>query len=1376
MELSDSSVPVSPIGEVPKSTIKPWSCGRAKLFVKTAEPGKVRKKERLAKLREDRAQLQSNLPKAPYIGLAWGMSGYSPEQAHDMTALIDTGADWSLIAKSELEDAEWGKLQPSNIAGEGVTREQIPIIGEVWRTLFIKGVEIPDQRFIVVEDMITPVILGADFWGRLGEFSLNFKEGKLKIKSLGIELDLQEASHAKQAGDPLASVLVCKREVHIPPFSEMLLEAELTSKHFIEGEEVFIEPISEENSLYAIPYTVATITNGAVPVKIANLGCSDIALQKGSVIGTASQGIAISSIAHVGRAGAQTSSTKKIGREELLERCGDKLDEGKREQMVKLLMEFEDIFYKEGKLSTVTVGIEHEIKLKTDAEPVAHRPRRLSPDEEKEVRQEIEELTNMGVIRQSNSPWAAPIVCARKSNGKLRLAIDFRGLNAVSVPANLHPIPRIDDLFDRLGEARFFSVVDAKSGYHQLPLRSEDSELTAFVVPWGQFEFIERTPFGLKGAGYSFQRLMSSILGSSNFRDALCYLDDVLVWSQTWEEHIEKLSTVLGKIRHSNLKLGLSKCQFGVDEVEYLGSTIKNGMLAISEQRVETLRSLPRPATVTELRRALGAFAFIQRWLPGLAAVNGPLYEAVGGVGRRRLTWTKDMAMAFSRLKDLTANAVALKIPDMERTFVLVTDGSDQGVGALLAQEEGGELVPVAFYHHALAKAQKKYNTTEKELLAVVLAIKKFRIYLGKRFRLITDHAAITYMKTMDLNDEKGRKARWVEYLQQYDMELIHRSGKSKEMSMADYLSRITPLGEIPEHGLCAAIRVEEAGELETHVYVSRQELLKAQGEDEETASWANAIREGQNGQEPIVRRMKLDEEGLLMILYSSGRRTKEKPWGIKERWRVVVPGTMRGKILQLVHCSSTAAHMGQDRTYHRCRQSFWWDKMNDDVIQFVNACEMCGKNKHVTNPNRAPLQIMDIPLKAFEKLQIDFMGPYQASTAHPYRYTLQIQDILSRFLMLIPTEKDDSQTAAEVVFEDWVCRFGVPKVIQSDRGTHFASETFRRMCVLAGIDHVMGSPGHAQSQGQVERQNQLSNQVRCLTNNDVDKWPKALCRVSFAHNLNKNATTDLSPYQVVFGTEPRTIEKLLVGTGGASNSVPSGDEVRNYHQSLTEVREAVQKEAHAETVKAQEKRAQNSFRKGDPYEVGDLVRIKLGVAERGKLGGKKMAPQYSDVYKVKKVLRQGWSYILKPLNGVKREKQRHFNNLKEVSRCSRYSASSNYTPDRVEREQVNSREDGDSELQSVVRTVDQEERQSEIVVPQEESSSGNIVGSREDGLPEADTPASPEPARRSSRNRRAPIRFTSELAPGGRQYLETAVPLAEDAEGGVGGEGEGSQ
>ena len=359
---------------------------------------------------------------------------------------------------------------------------------------------------------------------------------------------------------------------------------------------------------------------------------------------------------------------------------------------------------------------------------------------------------------------------------------------------------------------------------------------------------------------------------------------------------------------------------------------------------------------------------------------------------------------------------------------------------------------------------------------------------------------------------------------------------------------------------------------------------------------------------------------------------------------------------MDFVHKSPTGGHMGFKRTYKRCRESFWWLDMSREIKMYVKLCEQCGKNKHETHPNVAPLQLMDIPVKVFDKLQIDFLGPFQSTTAHDYRYALQIQDILSCYLLLIPTEADDAKTAAKVLFEDWLCRFGPPKIIQSDRGSHFASQVFGEMCKLAGVKHVMGAPGHPEAQGQVERQNQLMNQVRCLAQNKPDCWPQAILRVAYAHNISENETTGLSPFKIVFANEPRTLEGVFLSTSlesrdmGNTSVETEVDKLQQYHDSLLAAKERLQSEARKMTIAAQKERSEKCFRKGQPYKVGDRVRIKLGVAERGKLGGKKLAPLYSDVYMVKEVKGAGWTYLLVAENGVGRDKIRHYNNLKEVA------------------------------------------------------------------------------------------------------------------------------
>ena len=371
--------------------------------------------------------------------------------------------------------------------------------------------------------------------------------------------------------------------------------------------------------------------------------------------------------------------------------------------------------------------------------------------------------------------------------------MDYRRLNSVS-DVQRFPLPRIDDLVDQLSTAHFFSSLDLKAGYHQMPMRAKDSPLTSFVTPDGQFEWTGKgTPFGLSGAPASFQRLMASVLGNLNWKAALCYLDDVLVWGTTWKQHCDRLQLVLAKFREAGAMLNPDKCKFGVREVDFLGHVIKDGKISMGLSRQQALLNTPRPDTIPLLRRALGAFAFVQRWIPGMSQIAKPLHELVSDCKGKKIVWTPEAIEAFELLKIQVANPPVLHLPNFDKPFVLITDASDVGTGAMLAQRNSDRaLAPIAFHHHTLSQSERNYSTTERELLAVVKAIEKFRVYLlSREFELITDHSALRWLNTLDVNDVKGRRGRWIEFLQQFQFQSYHRPGKSPELSMADYLSRV---------------------------------------------------------------------------------------------------------------------------------------------------------------------------------------------------------------------------------------------------------------------------------------------------------------------------------------------------------------------------------------------------------------------------------------------------------------------------------------------------------------------------------------------------------------------------------------------------------
>ena len=379
--------------------------------------------------------------------------------------------------------------------------------------------------------------------------------------------------------------------------------------------EYLLEPtMASNNDTVRAMCCVLRPTAFGATVRMVNAGNSEAVLQKGKVVGIARAEFEMS---------LQNPAKSDEPRRQV---TGYKLDESlqdsKNQEIQELVNGYGDVFWAEGdQLPTARTGIQHEIHLKSDTAPQWSRPRRMAPDARKEVRDEVEYLIQQGLIRESTSPWAAPIVAARRKNGRLRLAMEYRRLNADSHPQH-HPLPLIDDLVDQLTEAQFFSTADLKCGYYQMPMRREDAAKTAFVTPDGQYEWTgQGTPFGLSGAPATFQRLMSAILGELNWTAALCYLDDVLVWGRSWTEHNSRLREVLSKLRSAGVLLNPDKCCFGVREVEFLGHVIAAGTMRISEARTQSLLRTPKPTTVTMLRKAMGAFSYVQRWIPGMATI-----------------------------------------------------------------------------------------------------------------------------------------------------------------------------------------------------------------------------------------------------------------------------------------------------------------------------------------------------------------------------------------------------------------------------------------------------------------------------------------------------------------------------------------------------------------------------------------------------------------------------------------------------------------------------------------------------------------------------------------------------------------------------------
>ena len=472
----------------------------------------------------------------------------------------------------------------------------------------------------------------------------------------------------------------------------------------------------------------------------------------------------------------------KEGDQEDQPTISDQLNKEQKEELNRILMESKKVF--QNRPGHTQLG-EHEINTGA-ARPVRLPPYRLPQAYRDEVHQELQEMQEEGIIEPSSSEWAAPIVLVKKKDGNLRLCVDYRRLNSVSL-TDAYPMPRIDDLVDQLGKASFISTLDLTHGYWQVPVAERDRHKTAFITPFGLFQF-KQMPFGLQGAPATFQQIMDRLVqGQHEYLSA--YLDDLVVFSNTWEEHLQHLRTVLQRLQEAGLTARLKKCQFAMKTCTYLGHVVGNGVIRPSLDKIAAVQSFAIPKTKTDVRAFLGLTGYYRRFIPDYAAIALPLTDLTKKIGPNQVRWDSACNEAFIKLKNLLCTSPVLRSPDFSRPFILQTDASNCGVGAVLTQEDDdGQEHPISYYSRKLLPREQRYSTVEKELLAIKLATSAYRVYLlGRRFTIVTDHRALEWLDR--LRESNARLTRWSLALQAYDYVVRHRPGKDN--GNADALSRI---------------------------------------------------------------------------------------------------------------------------------------------------------------------------------------------------------------------------------------------------------------------------------------------------------------------------------------------------------------------------------------------------------------------------------------------------------------------------------------------------------------------------------------------------------------------------------------------------------
>lgn len=729
----------------------------------------------------------------------------------------------------------------------------------------------------------------------------------------------------------------------------------------------------------------------------------------------------------------------------------------------------------------------HTIKLVEGTNPIKDRHYPISPAMQDIVYREIYNMLKLNVIEESESAWSNRTTVVRKP-GKNRFCLDARKLNAVTIK-DAYPLQNIDGILSRIDQTVFISSVDLKHAFWQIELDEESKSYTAFTVPGRPLYQFRVMPFGLCNAAQRLCRLMDKVIPCRLKSNVFVYLDDLLIIADNFEKHLEILEQVADCLRMANLTIGLGKSMFCFKQLKYLGFIIGGGMLKTDPDKVSAIKKIKIPRSPREVRSFLGTAGWYRRFIKNFASISAPLTDTLKK--NEKFVMKLPAIESFDSLKNALTTAPVLRHPDFGKPFFIQCDASDVGIGAVLFQKgKDDEENPIAFYSQKLNKCQKNYSVTEKECLAAVMAVKRFRPYVEMmKFTVITDHASLKWL--MSLKDLSGRLARWSLQLQSYNFEVEHRKGKDN--IVADMLSRLPVVAEIHE---------DQVFDFETTEFESEE--YKALIRDIELNKNILPDVLVKNGM--IYKRNKIDNEGILDEV----------------QWKLWVPESITHILIEKAHNEVTSAHGGIAKTLHRLKRLYYWPKMTSQVRQYVLNCQICKETKPANQHLQPSIGNEVITERPFQKLYIDFLGKYPRSKSGN-AYIFIVMDHFSKFIFLKAMKDATAGNVVKFLVEDVFRKFGVPETIHSDNGAQFTAKGFKEMINTYNINHLQTAPYAPQSNAS-ERVNQsVLAAIRAYLENDHRDWDIYLSEIECALRSSVHSAIGVTPFFALFGYEMYT-------------------------------------------------------------------------------------------------------------------------------------------------------------------------------------------------------------------------------------------------------------
>ncbi|RVW93684.1 Transposon Ty3-I Gag-Pol polyprotein [Vitis vinifera] len=830
------------------------------------------------------------------------------------------------------------------------------------------------------------------------------------------------------------------------------------------------------------------------------------------------------------------------------------------------------------------------IEVYPGTDPISVSPYRMAPLELKELKTQLDELLGRGFIRPSTSPWGAPVLFVKKKDGTLRLCIDYRNLNRVTVK-NKYPLPRIDDLFDQLKGAKYFSKIDLRTGYHQLRVREEDVSKTAFRTRYGHYEFLVM-PFGLTNAPAAFMDLMNRVFRAYLDRFVIVFVDDILIYSRSLEEHKQHLVTTLGTLRRHQLYGKLEKSEFWLTEVNFLGHVVSEAGIAIDHSKVEAVQEWQRPTNVFEVRSFLGLAGYYRRFVEDFSRIAAPMTRLTRkGV---KFDWNEECENAFQELKRKLTTAPVLTAPISGELFMIYCDASTVGLGCVLMQQ--GKVV--AYASRQLKQHERNYPAHDLELAAVVFALKTWRHYLyGEKFEVYSDHKSLKYIFTQkDLN---SRQRRWMETLEDYDFALHYHPGKANVV--ADALSRKS-YGQLSNLGL---------REFEMHAVIEDFELCLSQ-EGRGPCLYSISARL------MVIQRIveaQVHDEFLEKVKAQLVAGEIDENWSMYEdgsvrfKGRLCVPKDveLRNELLADAHRAKYTIHPGNTKMYQDLKRQFWWSGMKRDIAQFVANCQICQQVKAEHQRPAGLLQPLPIPEWKWDNITMDFVIGLPRTRSKKNGVWVIVDRLTKSAHFLAMKTTDSMNSLAKLYIQEIVRLHGIPVSIVSDRDPKFTSQFWQSLQRALGTQLNFSTAFHPQTDGQSERVIQiLEDMLRACVLDFGGNWADYLPLAEFAYNNNYQSSIGMAPYEALYG---RPCRSPLCWIEMGESRLLGPEIVQETTEKIQLIKEKLK------TAQDRQKSYADKRRRPLEFEEGDWLFVKVsprrGIFRFGKKG--KLAPRFKN-------------------------------------------------------------------------------------------------------------------------------------------------------------------